>query len=196
MKSRTLLASLLLLPPATAPTIAAEVQSFEARVVAIHSGDTVTVLDGNLERHKVRLAGIDAPRKAQPFGERARRNLARALYSKDVRVEWERRDGNGRLVARLWVAPPELNCRRPACPKTLDVSLTQIASGLAWHFEPYETAQVTGDHERYASAEEEARARKAGLWSRPDPVPPWEWQPGSIDRPEQLSGSQSLPEDR
>jgi endonuclease YncB( thermonuclease family) len=196
MRSQTLLASLLLLPPATASTSAGEVQSFEARVVAIHSGDTVTVLDRNLERHKVRLAGIDAPRKAQPFGERARRSLARSLYSKDVRVEWERRDGNGRLVARLWVTPPELNCRQPGCPKTLDVSLTQLASGLAWHCVPDETTQATGDRDRYASAEEHARARKAGLWSTPDPVPPWEWRPGSVDRPEQLSGSQSLPEDR
>ena len=40
----------------------------EARVVGVTDGDTVTVLDANKVQHKVRLAGIDAPEKDQPFG--------------------------------------------------------------------------------------------------------------------------------
>jgi endonuclease YncB( thermonuclease family) len=38
----------------------------EGRVVAVADGDTITLLDRNRQQHKIRLAGIDAPEKAQP----------------------------------------------------------------------------------------------------------------------------------
>lgn len=38
-------------------------------VVGVADGDTVTVLDADKTQHKVRVAGIDAPEKAQPFGQ-------------------------------------------------------------------------------------------------------------------------------
>jgi endonuclease YncB( thermonuclease family) len=41
-------------------------------VVAVVDGDTVTVLDTHHEQHRVGLAGIDVPEKAQPFGQRSR----------------------------------------------------------------------------------------------------------------------------
>jgi endonuclease YncB( thermonuclease family) len=40
------------------------------RVGGIADGDTITVLDAERHQHKIRLAGIDAPEKAQPFGQR------------------------------------------------------------------------------------------------------------------------------
>jgi endonuclease YncB( thermonuclease family) len=39
------------------------------RVVGVTDGDTITVLDITNVQHKVRLAGIDAPEKKQPFGQ-------------------------------------------------------------------------------------------------------------------------------
>ena len=36
-------------------------------VVGVSDGDTITVLDAERQQHKVRLGGIDAPEKAQPF---------------------------------------------------------------------------------------------------------------------------------
>jgi endonuclease YncB( thermonuclease family) len=35
--------------------------TFDAHVVAISDGDTITVLDSAKAQHKIRLAGIDAP---------------------------------------------------------------------------------------------------------------------------------------
>ncbi|EXI92093.1 MAG: hypothetical protein AW12_00836 [Candidatus Accumulibacter sp. BA-94] len=46
-------------PWATAETLA-------GKVVGVTDGDTITVLDAANEQHKIRLAGIDAPERAQP----------------------------------------------------------------------------------------------------------------------------------
>lgn len=37
------------------------------RVVSVTDGDTIKVLDADKVQHKIRLTGIDAPEKAQPF---------------------------------------------------------------------------------------------------------------------------------
>ncbi len=36
--------------------------------------------------------GIDAPEKSQAFGDRSKSSLSRLVFSKDVRVEWNKRD--------------------------------------------------------------------------------------------------------
>ena len=42
------------------------------RVVRVLDGDTVEVLEPDNRLTRVRLAGIDAPEKSQPFGQRCR----------------------------------------------------------------------------------------------------------------------------
>ena len=168
--------------PLLATTLAlsahAATQSFDGRVVGVADGDTVTVLDSNNLQHKIRVAGIDAPEKGQPFGERSKQSLSRAVLGKDVRIEWDKQDRYGRMVGKVWVTPPEVTCKQPPCPKTLDAGLAQLTVGLAWHFKKYANEQAEEDRLRYAFAEDEARARKAGLWSAPSPIPPWEWRHG------------------
>jgi endonuclease YncB( thermonuclease family) len=186
MTPRALLLLLLVLSSAHAT---AATQSFDARVIGVADGDTVTVLDANNLQHKIRVAGIDAPEKGQPFGDRSKQSLSRAVMGKPVRVEWQKQDRYGRLVGKVWVAPPDATCRQPPCPKTLDAGLAQLTVGLAWHFKKYENEQSEEDRLRYAFAEEEARARKAGLWSQPDPIPPWDWRNGPKDGPVKKSKS-------
>ena len=69
------------------------------------------------------------------------------------------------------------------CPKTLDVGRAQLTVGLAWHFKKYEREQSEEDRLAYAFDEQEARARKAGLWNEPDPTPPWDWRHGNLGGP-------------
>ena len=52
------------------------------RVVSVAYGATITVLDANRQRHKIRVQGIDAPEKAQPFGQRSKENLSRLVFNK------------------------------------------------------------------------------------------------------------------
>jgi endonuclease YncB( thermonuclease family) len=47
-------------------------------VVGVADGDTITVLRGG-EQVEVRLADIDAPEKAQPFGNRSKQALERSV---------------------------------------------------------------------------------------------------------------------
>jgi len=154
---------------------AADLEPFDARVVGVIDGDTITFLDGNQLQHRIRLAGIDAPEKDQPFGVRSLQSLTRMVLDNEVRIEPSKRDRRGRLVAKVWVTPIDLPCTRTGdpCPKTLDVGRAQLTVGLAWHYEKYELEQPEEDRLAYAFEEQEARARKAGLWSDRDPTPPW-----------------------
>ena len=54
---------------------AGDPERFTARVVSIHDGDCVTVLDADKRQTKLRLTGIDAPELKQPFGSKARDHL-------------------------------------------------------------------------------------------------------------------------
>jgi endonuclease YncB( thermonuclease family) len=175
MKARTCLLALLL--AALQPALAADPRSFDAYVVGVADGDTITVLDASNTQHKIRLAGIDAPESKQPYGQASRNHLAELVANKNVAVEWIKRDKYGRIVGKVMVASPDA-CpdARPDCPKTLDACLAQVTSGLAWHFKRYESEQSEEDRHRYAFAETEARAKRAGLWKEPSPVPPWEWR--------------------
>ena len=139
-------------------------------MVAVSDGDTLTLLDDALARHRVRLSGIDAPERRQPFGERAKQHLASLVFARPVRVVWEKRDRYARIVGRVWVA----ECA--ACPYTVDVGLEQIRAGLAWHYTQYQREQALAQRERYAALERNARERRAGLWTEPHPVAPWKFR--------------------
>jgi endonuclease YncB( thermonuclease family) len=141
-------------------------------VVGVSDGDTVTILDAEKTQHKVRVAGIDAPEKAQPFGQRAKQRMSALVFGKEVRLEGNKRDLYGRTVSKVWVSPPD--CQR--CPQTLDAGLAVLSSGLAWHYKKYQNEQLPEDRELYAITEEEARSNRSGLWAEANPVPPWEWR--------------------
>lgn len=152
--------------------LAAHADTLTGRVVGVADGDTITVLDGDRQRHKIRLQGIDAPEKAQPFGQRSKENLARLVFNKDVRVEWEKRDKYKRIVGKVWVQPSDC----PTCPMTLDVGHAQITVGMAWWYRKYADEQSPQDRGAYEFSEQEAKAKRVGLWRDDDPVAPWEWR--------------------
>lgn len=133
------------------------------KVVAVTDGDTVKVLDASKTQHTVRLAGIDAPEKKMPFGQKAKDALSDLVFNKTVEVETEKVDRYGRSVGKVLVNGREAN-------------LAMVNAGMAWHYKKYEKEQTPSDRLLYANAEQEARARKVGLWHDPAPVPPWAWR--------------------
>lgn len=142
------------------------------RVIAVSDGDTVTIVDSSQLQHKVRLAGIDAPEKGQPYGERAKQHLSDLVYGKNVVIVWDKRDRYGRIVGR--VLAPE--CDRATCRYTIDAGLAQLRAGYAWHYKQYEKEQPVDERVRYSATEQEARSRREGLWREPAAVPPWQFR--------------------
>lgn len=91
-----------------------------------------SMIDTSKTQHHIRPAGIDAPERGQPGGQRSKESLAALVYDQPVRVEWHKRDRYERLVGEVLVAPPDSSCRgKPDCPMTLDAELAQIATGRA-----------------------------------------------------------------
>lgn len=131
-------------------------------VIAISDGDTLTARCGQpgaYEQVKVRLAEIDAPEKAQPFGSRSRQSLAELCHEQQAEIRVEKRDRYGRSVARV-------SCQGQ------DASTHQVATGMAWAFTKYLTDDQITEQER------KAREVRAGLWRDDQQVPPWEWRSG------------------
>lgn len=150
----------------------ARAETLEGRVIEVVDGDTVMLRDHADIRHKVWLAGTDAPEAGQPFGREAKAHLSERVLGKEVTVEWRRRDNYGRIAGKLTVAPPDC----PACARTLDVGLAQIEAGLAWWYRDYRREQSLEDAARYEFAQFDAQARRLGLWRDAAPLPPWEWR--------------------
>jgi endonuclease YncB( thermonuclease family) len=150
----------------------AQAATIEGKVINVADGDTVTILDATHQRHRVRINGIDAPEKGQPFGDRSRKNMAHLVAGKGVTADCHKADRFGRQVCKVWVQPSDC----PKCGKTLDAGHAQIVAGMAWWYRDYAKEQSAEDRGRYESDEQEAKARKRGLWSDGDPVAPWEWR--------------------
>jgi endonuclease YncB( thermonuclease family) len=149
---------------ATAAAASATV-TLHGRVVSIADGDTLTVLDADKRQHIIRLDGIDAPEKAQPFGNVSKRHLSDLAFGREAMAECHKVDRYGRNVCRVIV-------------DGADVCLAQVQAGFAWHFKRYETEQREEHRRAYATAEDEARDARVGLWSAPGALPPWKWRGG------------------
>jgi len=132
------------------------VDTFTGKCVGVTDGDTIRVLrDGREVR--VRIDAIDCPEKSQDFGERAKQFTSSLVFGKVVTVNIGKIDRYGRSVGRVIVDGK-------------DISLELIRAGLAWHYKKYSDDPVL------AKAEEDARARKVGLWSMTNPTPPWDYR--------------------
>lgn len=149
-------------------------EMLHGRVVGVSDGDTITVLDASNQQYKIRLSGIDAPEKAQPFGQRSKEHLSRHVFGRDVSVEWHKQDRYKRIIGKVMVADP--SCREATCPKTFDACHAQITAGLAWWYSKYAKDQSREDAHRYELAEQEAQLHRFGLWSDRQPIPPWDWR--------------------
>lgn len=130
--------------------------AFFAIVIGISDGDTLTVLHKH-ESVKIRLAEIDAPEKAQPFGTKSKQALSDLCFDKLAEVIPQTKDRYGRTVARV------------KCDGH-DASEQQVRSGMAWVFDRYVT-----DRSLY-QLQDEARNNGIGLWVDTNPIPPWEWR--------------------
>lgn len=133
------------------------------RVVGISDGDTLTILDSTNQQHRIRVAGIDAPEKAQDFGQRSKTNLSAMAFNQTATADCPKRDRYGRDVCKIIV-------------NGQDVGLEQIRAGMAWWYKQYSREQSPEDRVDYEQAEFQAKIHRKGLWDSKNPVPPWDWR--------------------
>lgn len=131
------------------------------KVIHVVDGDTFDVLDSQHETFRIRVSCMDTPEKGQPFYRRAKDALADLIHGKQVTVEAYKHDRYGRLIGEL---------------ADLDLCRTMIASGMAWHNQPYVRELAPGRAESLKNAELEARSRQDGLWADANPQAPWEFR--------------------
>ena len=138
---------------------AAQAVTIQGKVVHIADGDTLTILVAGNQQVKIRLAGIDTPEKAQPYGNKAKQALAALSFQKQANVKVETKDRYGRTVGRVIVAGKDVNAEL-------------VRQGMAWVYRKY-----TNDQKLYA-LEAKAKQAKRGLWSSDKPIEPWLWRKG------------------
>ena len=126
------------------------------RVVAVHDGDTITVLVAGRDI-RVRLHAIDAPERGQPFSNASRHALEALVAGREVRIVERGHDGYGRLLGRVHAG-------------ALDVNAEQVRLGYAWVFRRFVNDPVL------LASEAEAKAAQRGLWRDPGAMPPWQWR--------------------
>lgn len=128
-------------------------------VIKVADGDTVTLnTEGTI--HKIRLAEIDTPERAQPYGLTAKAVLRSLLLNKQVRVKVvKENDRYGRVIGRIFLGQK-------------DVSAYMVEMGHAMVYRRY----LTDDS--LLELEDSAKNNNLGLWKLPeeDRVPPWVWR--------------------
>lgn len=140
-----------------------EAATLQGKVVSVADGDTITVLDSQKTQHKIRLQGIDAPERAQAFGNKSKQSLHEMVHGKQVTVDYQKKDKYGRVVGKILL-------------NSTDVCLEQLKRGMAWHYKQYANEQPKEDQETYSLAEQQAKTELKGLWKDKQPVPPWEFR--------------------
>jgi endonuclease YncB( thermonuclease family) len=141
------------------PTSYANSDAFEAKVVKIADGDTITVLKDNNEQVKIRLASIDCPEKGQPWGNNATNALRVVIGNQPVTILPQSIDLYGRTIATVTTASTDLN-------------RYMVETGNCWVYSRYAT-----DPELF-TLQRAAQAQRLGLWKlHPSEItPPWEWR--------------------
>jgi endonuclease YncB( thermonuclease family) len=150
--------ALLLIVLAPTPSHAAD---YTAKIIGISDGDTITVLIDDRTQVKVRLHGIDAPETGQDYATRSKQAASELAFGKAVIVRPTSTDRYGRTVAEV------------VLPDGRSLNRELVRQGMAWWFREY----APNDRE-LERLETEAREAKRGLWSQPNPIPPWDWRAG------------------
>jgi endonuclease YncB( thermonuclease family) len=150
LRALTIAFALFACTPATA-------RDLSCKVISIADGDTLTVLCSGKERIKIRLAEIDAPERAQPYGTQSRRSLSELCFGITASIRRTGTDTYGRTLARVTCAGTDANAE-------------QVRRGFAWVYDHY-----AKDSQLYP-LQHSARNARIGLWADPAPVPPWKWR--------------------
>ena len=128
--------------------------ALSGKVVSIHDGDTITVLQDK-QQVKVRLFGIDAPELKQPHGKKSKQFLSNLIAGKNVEVDENGKDRYKRTIGTIYLDGADINAQ-------------MVENGYAWAYRKFS--------KKYTPQESQAKKQRLGLWRDKEPIPPWEWR--------------------
>lgn len=133
------------------------------KVINVHDGDTLTILDETGFKRRIRLYGIDAPELMQDGGQAAGDFLRNLALGQRVKVVSQDMDRYGRVVGEVMVEGED---------ESLNVQM--VRNGYAWVYRSYCKALACV---RLVSLEQQARQQSLGIWKPGgQQQPPWDWR--------------------
>ena len=129
-------------------------------VIKINDGDTLTVINGENKRVKIRLYGIDSPELDQSHGQNAKRFLSEKVLEKNITADILDIDRYKRSVGRVFA-------------DGTDINRMMVEEGHAWVYTQFCKIAECAQWEKLQKT---AREQKKGLWSEKYPVEPWKWR--------------------
>lgn len=132
----------------------ADDRTVSGRVTRVSDGDTVWLQPGEGGRPmKIRIEGIDAPERCQPWGLQATEALRGRLLGQPLQATLRGQDDYRRWLGRLE-------------HEGTDVGAWMVQQGHAWSYRYRHSAGS------YRALQAQARQAGRGLFSEPDPMPP------------------------
>jgi micrococcal nuclease len=131
-------------------------------------GDTVLITKGSGEV-VVRLDSIDCPEGGQDWGDNAKDGLVKLVGGQRVQVEEHGIDDYGRTLATLYIR--HSNGQDWQC-----VNERMVTLGHAWVMRRYYDHLPPDRQDKLNKLEAWAKSKNVGLWSTPNPIPPWQWR--------------------
>ncbi len=126
-------------------------------VVSVVDGDTLSIRTKD-STEKIRLLYIDAPEISQKYGDVSKNSLLGLSNGKKAVAECTVLDRYNRHLCVVQVGKKILNA-------------AQVERGLAWAYVGYLPQDST-----VPAMQAKAKKSKLGLWSDPNPIPPWSFR--------------------
>jgi len=126
-----------------------------SNIVKVIDGDTYDILIDKVQT-RIRMEGIDAPERGMDFYKKSKEYLGQLCIGQQIKLVGEKKDQYGRLIAKSYL------------PDGRELGEEMVKADMAWHFKKYSNDMTLND------LEIEVRNQRIGLWSIPNPEPPWE----------------------
>ncbi len=127
------------------------------KILSIHDGDTLHLIDEYGKKRKIRLYGIDAPEIKQKYGRDSKKCLENLTKNGSITYQKIDKDKYGRIVAVIYNGD-------------ININREMIKQGCAWSYFRYSRSI----YNEYLQLK--AKELKKGLWQNNNPVAPWEYR--------------------
>lgn len=118
----------------------------QVKVIKVYDGDTITIINENNEKEKIRLYGISARELNQEYGQEAKNYLQNLILNKNIDVFVHYQDEYERTVAEIYL-------------DKININQEMVKQGQAFIFHKY-----NNDLDIYIPLENYAKENKLGMY--------------------------------